>query len=47
MHYDTFQSPPAYDALDGAADAFVAAAGAAGVGARVVEPGEVVELAVA
>ena len=47
MHYDTFHKPPLYDARDGAAAEFVAAAKAAGVGARVVEPGEVVEPAVA
>ncbi|MBA3264685.1 MAG: MBL fold metallo-hydrolase [Thermoleophilaceae bacterium] len=46
MHYDTFHHPPLYDAVEGAADAFVAAAAAAGVSARVVEPGEVVEPAV-
>jgi len=43
IHYDTFHLPPLYDALDGAAAAFLAEAAAAGVGARVVEPGEVVE----
>jgi len=46
IHYDTFHSPPIYDAADGAAAAFVEAAGAAGVSARIVEPGEVVEPAV-
>jgi len=46
MHYDTFHRPPLYDALDGAAEAFLAEAAAAGVSARVVEPGELVEPAV-
>jgi hypothetical protein len=46
MHYDTFHRPPVYDALDGAAEAFLAEAAAAGVSARVVEPGERVEPAV-
>jgi L-ascorbate metabolism protein UlaG (beta-lactamase superfamily) len=46
MHYDTFNRPPVYDALDGAAEAFLAEAAAAGVSARVVEPGERVEPAV-
>jgi L-ascorbate metabolism protein UlaG (beta-lactamase superfamily) len=42
IHYDTFHRPPLYDAPDGAAEAFVEAADAAGVSARIVEPGEVV-----
>jgi L-ascorbate metabolism protein UlaG (beta-lactamase superfamily) len=46
IHYDTFHHPPVYDAIDGAAAAFVEAAEAAGVSARIVEPGEVVEPAV-
>ena len=46
IHYDTFQHPPVYDAIEDAADAFVAAAAAAGVSARIVEAGEVVEPAV-
>jgi L-ascorbate metabolism protein UlaG (beta-lactamase superfamily) len=47
IHYDTFHRPPLYDALGGAAEAFVEAADAAGVSARIVEPGEVVATAVA
>jgi L-ascorbate metabolism protein UlaG (beta-lactamase superfamily) len=46
IHYDTFHSPPTYEAVEGAAAAFVEAADAAGVSARIVEPGEVVEPAV-
>jgi L-ascorbate metabolism protein UlaG (beta-lactamase superfamily) len=46
IHYDTFHSPPLYDAPGGAADAFVEAATAAGVSARIVEPGELVASAV-
>jgi L-ascorbate metabolism protein UlaG (beta-lactamase superfamily) len=46
IHYDTFDRPPIYDAVDGAAEAFVEAARAAGISARIVEPGEVVEPAV-
>jgi L-ascorbate metabolism protein UlaG (beta-lactamase superfamily) len=46
IHYDTFHRPPVYDAVEGAAEAFVEAAEAAGVSARIVEPGEVVEPAV-
>jgi L-ascorbate metabolism protein UlaG (beta-lactamase superfamily) len=47
MHYETFHHPKLYKAIDGAGEAFVAAAAAAGVSARIVEPGEVVEPAVA
>lgn len=47
IHYDTFHRPPLYDALGGAAEAFVEAADAAGVSARIVEPGEVVATAAA
>jgi len=46
IHYDTFHRPPIYDAVDGAAEAFVEAAEVAGVSARIVEPGQVVEPAV-
>jgi L-ascorbate metabolism protein UlaG (beta-lactamase superfamily) len=46
IHYGTFHRPPLYDAIDGAAEAFVEAAEAAGVSARIVEPGAVVEPAV-
>ena len=46
IHYDTFQHPPLYTAIEGAADAFLEAAAAAGIDARIVEPGEVVEPAV-
>jgi L-ascorbate metabolism protein UlaG (beta-lactamase superfamily) len=46
IHYDTFHNPPTYDAAEGAAEAFVEAAEAAGVSARIVEPGAVVEPAV-
>ena len=46
MHYDTFHRPPIYDAIDGAAEEFLAEAAAAGVSARVVAPGERVEPAV-
>jgi L-ascorbate metabolism protein UlaG (beta-lactamase superfamily) len=43
IHYDTFHRPPIYDAEQGAAEAFLEAAEAAGVSARVVEPGAAVE----
>jgi L-ascorbate metabolism protein UlaG (beta-lactamase superfamily) len=46
IHYGTFHSPPLYDAPDGTAEAFLEAAETAGVRARVVEPGELVEPAV-
>jgi L-ascorbate metabolism protein UlaG (beta-lactamase superfamily) len=46
IHYETFHRPPIYDAPEGAAEAFVAEAETAGVSARVVGPGEVVEPAV-
>ena len=46
IHYDTFHQPPLYTAIDGAADAFLEAAAAVGVGARIVEPGDVVAPAV-
>ena len=44
MHYGTFHSPPLYDAMENAAEQFVAAAAAAGVSASIVEPGGEVEL---
>jgi L-ascorbate metabolism protein UlaG (beta-lactamase superfamily) len=46
IHYDTFHHPPLYDAVEHAAAAFVEAAAAAEVSARIVEPGEVVAPAV-
>jgi len=46
IHYDTFHHPPLYTAIDGAAATFLEAAAEAGVSARIVEPGEVVEPAV-
>jgi L-ascorbate metabolism protein UlaG (beta-lactamase superfamily) len=42
IHYQTFNSPPLYDAPDGAAERFLEEAQAAGVPARIVEPGQLV-----
>ena len=42
IHYETFHSPPLYDAPEGAAEEFLEQAQAAGVRARIVEPGELV-----
>jgi L-ascorbate metabolism protein UlaG (beta-lactamase superfamily) len=42
IHYETFHSPPLYDAPDGTAQEFLEEAKAAGVRARMVEPGELV-----
>ncbi|MGZ6645427.1 MAG: MBL fold metallo-hydrolase [Solirubrobacteraceae bacterium] len=44
IHYDTLNNPPTYAQVERPADAFARAAGARGVRARVVAPGEEVEL---